>query len=113
VVIADMSEVPGSAQSDDLGDVTTSVCTDVTNDASIDTAIAAAAELGPLRVTVIARRGRTADNEPVASQNMWLPGLNSLSPQAISGRAPGGGTSLPNGCIDSDTNRYGTSGRAS
>ncbi len=65
VVIADMADEKGEALAGELGDVTTFVHTDVTSDDSVDAAIAAAADLGPLRVCVIVHGGPAAGKRVV------------------------------------------------
>jgi NAD(P)-dependent dehydrogenase (short-subunit alcohol dehydrogenase family) len=60
VVIADMHEERGTALAQELGDSARFVFTDVTDDASVDGAIAAASELGPLRVAVVVHGGPAA-----------------------------------------------------
>ena len=60
VAIADIAEDKGKALADELGSKTRFVSTDVTSDESVDGAIAAASELGPLRTTVIAHGGGAA-----------------------------------------------------
>lgn len=60
VVIADLAEDKGKALADELGSQTRFVATDVTSDDSVDAAIAAAGELGPLRTTVIVHGGPAA-----------------------------------------------------
>jgi NAD(P)-dependent dehydrogenase (short-subunit alcohol dehydrogenase family) len=60
VVIADLSEVAGNRLADEIGGKSRFVRTDVTDDASLQAAIDAAGELGPLRVAVSAHGGPTA-----------------------------------------------------
>jgi NAD(P)-dependent dehydrogenase (short-subunit alcohol dehydrogenase family) len=66
VVIADLAEDNGKALADELGDAAVFVPTDVTNDDSVDEALAAAAELGPLRTTVIVHGGPAAGRRMVS-----------------------------------------------
>ncbi|MEO3787559.1 SDR family NAD(P)-dependent oxidoreductase [Actinocorallia sp. B10E7] len=60
VVIADMSQEKGEALADELGDAVRFVKTDVTNERSVLDALAAAQELGPLRVAVAVHGGPVA-----------------------------------------------------
>jgi len=60
VVIADLAEDKGKELAAELGDSAVHLPTDVTSDASVDEAIAAATELGPLRTTVIVHGGGAA-----------------------------------------------------
>jgi NAD(P)-dependent dehydrogenase (short-subunit alcohol dehydrogenase family) len=60
VVIADLSEEAGTRLVDEVGGKTQFVRTDVTDDASLQAAIDAAGELGPLRIAVSAHGGPTA-----------------------------------------------------
>ncbi|TQM11234.1 SDR family NAD(P)-dependent oxidoreductase [Pseudonocardia kunmingensis] len=60
VVVADMAEDKGKALEDALGSAVRFVPTDVTDEASVDNAIAAATELGPLRATVVVHGGPAA-----------------------------------------------------
>jgi len=60
VVIADMAEEKGKLLADELGDSAIFVHTDVTTDDSVDAAIAAAEELGPLRTAVVVHGGPAA-----------------------------------------------------
>ncbi|HVW42603.1 MAG TPA: SDR family NAD(P)-dependent oxidoreductase [Amycolatopsis sp.] len=66
VVIADLSEDKGKALADELGSNAVFVPTDVTSDDSVNEAIAAAAELGPLRTTVIVHGGPAAGRRMVS-----------------------------------------------
>src|ERR1700729_2156184 len=67
VVVSDLDEAKGKAVADELGDGALFVHTDVTDSGSIQRAIDAAAELGPLRIAVVAHGGgggsRTLDRE--------------------------------------------------
>jgi len=60
VVIADLAEDRGKALADELGEAARFVSTDVTDEESVAAAIAAAGELGPLRVAVIVHGGPAA-----------------------------------------------------
>jgi NAD(P)-dependent dehydrogenase (short-subunit alcohol dehydrogenase family) len=60
VVIADLSDDKGAKLAADLGDSAVYVRTDVTSEESVNAAIAAALELGPLRVAVNSHGGPTA-----------------------------------------------------
>lgn len=60
VVIADLQEQNGKALAAELGTGARFVPTDVTSEESVDAAIAAAAELGPLRANVIVHGGPAA-----------------------------------------------------
>ncbi|UIX29374.1 SDR family oxidoreductase [Streptomyces sp. GQFP] len=64
VVIADLDENRGKELAADLGDAAVFVRTDVTDEASVAAAVAAASELGELRVSVCAHAG------PVAQQRI-------------------------------------------
>lgn len=57
VVIADVADEHGKAIADELGEGVQFVHTDVTSDASVDEAIAAAQALGPMRVAVVVNGG--------------------------------------------------------
>ena len=67
VVVSDLDEAKGKAVADELGDGSVFVQTDVTDAGSVQRAIDAAAELGPLRIAVVAHGGgggpRTLDKE--------------------------------------------------
>src|ERR1700733_5079273 len=67
IVVSDLDEAKGKAVSDELGDGAVFVQTDVTDADSVQRAIDAAAELGPLRIAVVAHGGgggqRTLDKE--------------------------------------------------
>lgn len=71
VVVADLAEEQGRALADELGDSAVFVRTDVLDDDSVGAAVAAAVDLGPLRVSVDTHggpgAGRTVDrdNNPV------------------------------------------------
>lgn len=75
VVICDLDETKGHAVADDLGEGALFVRTDVTDEASIQAAIDAAAELGPLRIVVVAHGGRGGartldrDNTPATQES--------------------------------------------
>ncbi|GAB3715541.1 SDR family NAD(P)-dependent oxidoreductase [Nocardiopsis oceani] len=60
VVIADLAEDRGKALADDLGEGVRFMSTDVTSEESVNAAVAAASELGPLRVAVIVHGGPAA-----------------------------------------------------
>ena len=70
VVVSDLDEAKGKAVADELGDGALFVQTDVTDADSVQRAIDAAAELGPLRIAVVAHGGgggpRTLDKESPA-----------------------------------------------
>lgn len=66
VVIADLAEEKGKALADELGSAARFVTTDVTSDESVDAAIAAAGELGPLRTAVIVHGGPAAGRRVVS-----------------------------------------------
>src|ERR1700730_15000373 len=67
VVVSDLDEAKGKAVADELGDGALFVRTDVTDEESVLQAIDAAAQLGPLRIAVVAHGGgggpRTLDKE--------------------------------------------------
>jgi NAD(P)-dependent dehydrogenase (short-subunit alcohol dehydrogenase family) len=67
VVVSDLDEAKGRAVTDELGDGAVFVRTDVTDSGSVQQAIDAAAQLGPLRIAVVAHGGpggqRTLDKE--------------------------------------------------
>jgi len=60
VVIADLAEENGKALAAELGEHALYVHTDVTSEESVDAAVAAAVELGPLRTNVIVHGGPAA-----------------------------------------------------
>ncbi|MGW0590576.1 SDR family NAD(P)-dependent oxidoreductase [Streptosporangium sp. NPDC002607] len=60
VVVADMAEDRGKLLADDLGKSARFVRTDVTSEESVRAALAAATELGPLRVAVVVHGGPAA-----------------------------------------------------
>jgi NAD(P)-dependent dehydrogenase (short-subunit alcohol dehydrogenase family) len=60
VVVADMAEDRGKLLADDLGKSVRFVRTDVTSEESVRAALAAATELGPLRVAVVVHGGPAA-----------------------------------------------------
>ena len=57
VVVSDLDEAKGKAVADELGDGALFVRTDVTDEESVLQAIDAAAQLGPLRIAVVAHGG--------------------------------------------------------
>ena len=67
VVVSDLDEAKGKAIADELGDGALFVRTDVTDEDSVQQAVDAAAQLGPLRIAVVAHGGgggpRTLDKE--------------------------------------------------
>jgi NAD(P)-dependent dehydrogenase (short-subunit alcohol dehydrogenase family) len=67
VVVSDLDEAKGKAVADELGEGAVFVRTDVTDADSIQSAVDAAVQLGPLRITVVAHGGpggpRTLDRE--------------------------------------------------
>ena len=67
VVVADLDEEKGQAVAEDLGDGAVYAHTDVTDEASIQSALDQAAALGPVRIAVVAHGGpgspRTLDRE--------------------------------------------------
>ena len=66
VVVSDLDEAKGKTVADELGDGALFVRTDVTDSGSLQRAVDAAAELGPLRIAVVAHGGgglRTLDKE--------------------------------------------------
>src|ERR1700749_3076850 len=67
VIVCDLDEAKGKAVADELGDGALFVQTDVTDEGSVQQAIDAAAQLGPLRIAVVAHGGgggpRTLDKE--------------------------------------------------
>ncbi len=75
VLVGDLDEAKGKAVADELGDGALFVRTDVTDEESIQSAVAAAAQLGPLRIAVVAHGGgggpRTLDkeNQPAPQQS--------------------------------------------
>jgi NAD(P)-dependent dehydrogenase (short-subunit alcohol dehydrogenase family) len=73
VVISDLAEDKGKSLADELGDRVQFVLTDVTNDDSVDEAIAAAVELGPLRTTVVVHGGPAAGKRIVNRQGQPYP----------------------------------------
>jgi NAD(P)-dependent dehydrogenase (short-subunit alcohol dehydrogenase family) len=82
VVISDLDEERGRAVADELGDRAVFARTDVTDEASVQAAISAGEELGPLRIAVIAHGagaagGRTLDRDsnPVA-QDAFMQTIN-------------------------------------
>jgi NAD(P)-dependent dehydrogenase (short-subunit alcohol dehydrogenase family) len=73
VVIADMAEDKSKALEDALGSAVRFVPTDVLDEASVDNAIAAATELGPLRATVVVHGGPAAGKRIVNRQGEPYP----------------------------------------
>ncbi|MBV6756199.1 SDR family NAD(P)-dependent oxidoreductase [Rhodococcus opacus] len=73
VVIADMADERGLALADELGDGVRFVHTDVTDDDSVDTAVAAARELGTLRAAVIVHGGPAAGKRIVGRDGNAYP----------------------------------------
>jgi len=73
VVIADLAQEKGEKLAADLGNAATFVRTDVTDDASVAAAIAAAAELGELRVTVNAHGGPVAQQRILSRDGAPMP----------------------------------------
>lgn len=73
VVIADMHEERGNQLAEELGDSARFVFTDVTDDESVDNAIAAASELGPLRVAVVVHGGPAAGRRIVGRDGEAYP----------------------------------------
>jgi NAD(P)-dependent dehydrogenase (short-subunit alcohol dehydrogenase family) len=73
VVIADMADEKGKLLADDLGENARFVHTDVTDDESVDAAIAAATELGPLRAAVVVHGGPAAGKRIVGRDGTPYP----------------------------------------
>jgi NAD(P)-dependent dehydrogenase (short-subunit alcohol dehydrogenase family) len=73
VVIADMSEENGAALAAELGDKARFVKTDVTDEASVTSALAVAGELGPLRVSVAAHGGPVAQMRVLGRDGSPMP----------------------------------------
>lgn len=74
VVVADLADDRGKALVDELGDdVARFVRTDVTDEDSVAEAIAAATELGPLRVTVIVHGGQAVGARLINRQGEAYP----------------------------------------
>lgn len=73
VVISELSEEKGKALEAELGDSVVYMPTDVTSDESVDAAIAAATELGPLRTTVIVHGGPAAGRRIVGRDGTPYP----------------------------------------
>jgi NAD(P)-dependent dehydrogenase (short-subunit alcohol dehydrogenase family) len=73
VVIADLAEDRGEKLAADLGDAARFVRTDVTDEASVGAAIAAASELGELRVSVCAHAGPVAQQRILARDGSPMP----------------------------------------
>jgi NAD(P)-dependent dehydrogenase (short-subunit alcohol dehydrogenase family) len=78
VLIADLADEHGQALADELGDAAYFQHTDVLDDQSVGDAVAAAAELGPLRISVDTHGGpaggKTVDrnHEPLPMENFKL-----------------------------------------
>lgn len=73
VVIADLADDKGKALADELGDGALYVHTDVTDEASVDAAVAAAVELAPLRSTVVVHGGPAAAKRIINRQGEPYP----------------------------------------
>jgi NAD(P)-dependent dehydrogenase (short-subunit alcohol dehydrogenase family) len=73
VVVADLAEERGKALADELGEAVRFVPTDVTDEDSVLAAVAAAGELGPLRVAVIVHGGPVAGARVLSRQNEPYP----------------------------------------
>ncbi|GAA0612640.1 SDR family NAD(P)-dependent oxidoreductase [Sporichthya brevicatena] len=73
VVIADLAEDRGAKLAADLGDQAVFVRTDVTDEASVAAAVAAAQELGELRVSVCAHAGPVAQQRILARDGSPMP----------------------------------------
>jgi NAD(P)-dependent dehydrogenase (short-subunit alcohol dehydrogenase family) len=73
VVIADLAEDRGKALADELGATARFVPTDVTDEDSVAAALAAAGELGPLRVAVIVHGGPAAGARVLNRQGQRYP----------------------------------------
>jgi NAD(P)-dependent dehydrogenase (short-subunit alcohol dehydrogenase family) len=73
VVIADLADEKGEKLAADLGDAAVFVRTDVTSDESVAGALAAAAELGELRVAVSAHGGPVAQQRVLGRDGAPMP----------------------------------------
>lgn len=73
VLIADLADDKGKALADELGPATRFASTDVTNDDSVDDAIAEAQSLAPLRTTVIVHGGPAAGRRMVSRDGTPYP----------------------------------------
>jgi NAD(P)-dependent dehydrogenase (short-subunit alcohol dehydrogenase family) len=73
VVIADLAEDRAKALAAELGDAALAVVTDVTDEDSVAAAVAAAAELGELKVAVSAHGGPTSRTRLVGRDGSTLP----------------------------------------
>jgi NAD(P)-dependent dehydrogenase (short-subunit alcohol dehydrogenase family) len=73
VLIADLADDKGKGLADELGPATRFASTDVTNDDSVDDAIAEAQSLAPLRTTVIVHGGPAAGRRMVSRDGTPYP----------------------------------------
>ena len=73
VVIADMADGKGEALAKELNGHAVYVHTDVTSEGSVDAAVTAATELGPLRTAVIVHGGPTAGQRLVSRSGQAYP----------------------------------------
>jgi NAD(P)-dependent dehydrogenase (short-subunit alcohol dehydrogenase family) len=73
VVVADLSEDKGKALEADLGDRVRFLATDVTSEESVAAAVAAAQELGTLRVAVVVHGGPAAGRRMVNRNGEFYP----------------------------------------
>ncbi|KJE22789.1 dehydrogenase of unknown specificity, short-chain alcohol dehydrogenase like [Frankia torreyi] len=73
VVIADLAADKGKTLADELGEQAVFVPTDVTSDESVEAAIAAAVELGPLRAAVVVHGGPAAGKRLVNRSGQAYP----------------------------------------
>lgn len=73
VVIADLAEEAGTALADELGPAVTFVRTDVTDDGSVENAVAQAAGIAPLRAAVIVHGGPAAGTRIISREGKAYP----------------------------------------
>ena len=73
VVIADVADDKGKELADELGDKVTYMSTNVTDEDDVLAAIAAAEQMGPLRVSVAAHGGRAAGGRLVGRDGTPIP----------------------------------------
>lgn len=73
VVVADLAEDGGKRLADELGPAARFVRTDVTDEASVQNAVDAASELGPLRIAVTAHGGPVAGSRVLDRSNKPYP----------------------------------------
>jgi NAD(P)-dependent dehydrogenase (short-subunit alcohol dehydrogenase family) len=83
VVVSDLDEAKGKAVAGELGDRALFVRTDVTDEDSVQQAVDAAAQLGPLRIAVVAHGGGGGPRVTIAPGTFLTPAFRNADPEQL------------------------------